>query len=385
MKRLSRILPFLLAAFIVALPSSSHAQQQNGTITGRVLDRDGTTPLQGATLWIDQLITNSGRVQVRERLTAKTGRDGRYSMTGLYIGRVRVTVVVNNQAVMTKGDAIGDELYLATGVDTVANFDLSKAPAAPPAAAAADTPAPASDKEREELRKKIEEQAAKAGLMYKEFEAGKTAHAAKNYDEAITKFKSAIEKIPVPPPANTADIIWANLAMTYDAKKDYVESEAAYKKAIEYKPTESAYYVNLSLAQIASGKLDESQATIAKAAELNPANAGMAYYNMAATLINRNKPKEAIGFFKKAIATDPLYANAYYQLGITLIGENETAEALNYLQKYRELVPTGQDSETAKLLIEELKKTAPTTLQNPTPAPAKGGTAPKAPAKGGKQ
>jgi tetratricopeptide (TPR) repeat protein len=385
MKRLSRILPFLLAAFIVALPSSSHAQQQNGTITGRVIDRDGTTPLQGAVLWIDQLITNAGRVQVRERLTTKSGRDGRYSMTGLYIGRVRVTVVVNNQPVMTKGDAIGDELYLATGVDTVANFDLSKAPAAPPAAAAADnSPAPANDKEREELRKKLEEQAAKAGIMYKEFEAGKAAHAAKNYDEAVTKFKSAIEKIPVPPPANTADIIWANLAMTYDAKKDYVESEAAYKKAIEYKGTESAYYVNLSLAQIANGKLDESQASIQKAAELNPANAGMAYYNMAATLINRNKPKDAIGFFKKAIDTDPLYANAYYQLGITLIGENETAEALNYLQKYRELVPTGQDSETAKLLIEELRKTAPTTFQNPTPA--KGGTAPKQPAtKGGKQ
>jgi len=136
---------------------------------------------------------------------------------------------------MTKGDAIGDELYLATGVDTVANFDLSKAPAAPPAAAATpDAPTPANEKEREELRKKLEEQAAKAGVMYKSFEEGKAAYTAKNYDEAITKFKDAIEKIPNPPPAKTADVIWANLAMTYDAKKDYAESEVAYKKAIEY-------------------------------------------------------------------------------------------------------------------------------------------------------
>ena len=30
--------------------------------------------------------------------------------------------------------------------------------------------------------------------MYKAFEEGKTAFAAKNYDEAITKFKSAIEQ-----------------------------------------------------------------------------------------------------------------------------------------------------------------------------------------------
>ncbi|HET9217935.1 MAG TPA: tetratricopeptide repeat protein [Terriglobia bacterium] len=378
MKRLSRILPLLLAAVLLPLPLLGQAQ--NGTLVGRVIDRDGTTPLQGAVIWIDQLVTNSGRIVVRERLQTKTGRDGRYQMAGLYIGRVRVTVVVNNQPVMVKGDAVGDELYLATGLDTVANFDLSKAPAAPPVAAAADvTPAPGNEKEREELRKKLEEQAAKAGVMYKAFEEGKVAHGAKNYDEAITKFKAAIDAIPVPPPPNVADIIWANLAMTYDAKRDYVEAETAYKKAIEYKGTEPAYWVNLSLAQIANGKMDEGQGSIQKAAALNPASAGMAYYNMGATLVNRNKPKDAVTFFKKAIEVDPMYSNAYYQLGITLIGENETGEAMMYLAKYVELVPTGQDSQTAKLLIDELKKTAPTTFQNP--APTKGGsTTPKQPA-----
>ena len=375
MKRLSRILPFLLAAVLVPLPF--FGQAQNGTLVGRVLDRDGTTPVQGAIILVDQLITNSGRIQVRERLQTKTGRDGRFSLSGLYIGRVRVTVVQNNQPVMVKGDAIGDELYLATGVDTVANFDLSKAPAAPPPTAAVDnTPQPGNDKEREELRKKLEEQAAKSGVMYKAFEEGKLAYQAKNFDDAVTKFKAAVDAIPVPPPPNVADVIWANLAMAYDAKKDYAESENAYKKAIEFKGTEPAYWVNLSLAQIGAGKLDESQATIQKAATLNPAAAGMAYYNMGATLVNRNKPKEAVTFFKKSIETDPLYSNAYYQLGITLIGENETAEAIGYLKKYRELVPTGQDSETAKLLIDELGKTPPTPPQNP---PAKGGTAPKQP------
>ena len=379
MKRLSRILPCILAAVLFAVPLFG---QQNGTIAGRVLDRDGKTPLANAQIVVDQLVTNNGRVVVRESLPTKTGRDGRYSLTGLYIGRVRVSVVVNNQRVMTKGDAIGDELYLATGVDTVANFDLSKAPAAPPAAAASDAPAaPVNEKEREELRKKLEEQAAKTGVMYKSFEEGKAAYAAKNYDDAILKFKDAIDKIPVPPPAKTADVIWANLAMTYDAKKEYTESETAYKKAIEFNGNESAYYVNLSLAQIANGKMEESQASIQKAAELNPANAGMAYYNMGATLINRQKPKDAITFFKKAIELDPSYANAYYQLGITQIGENQTAEALTNLAKYVELAPASQDSATAKALIDELKKTVPTTFQNPTPATGKSAAPKQQPAK----
>ena len=78
-------------------------------------------------------------------------------------------------------------------------------------------------------------------------------------------------------------------------RRNTPNAEAAYKKAIEYNPTESAYYVNLSLAQICRRtRLMRAEASIQKAAELNPANAGMAYYNMGATLINRNKPNDAI-------------------------------------------------------------------------------------------
>ena len=377
MKRLLTILPFILAAALVAVPF--FAQQQNGTITGKVVDRDGTTPLQGATLWIDSLVTNNGRIQLRERLNAKTGRDGRYSMSGLYIGRVRVTLVVNNQPVMVKGEAIGDELYAASGVDTVANFDMSKAPAAPPAGAApAATTGGMSDKEREELRKKIEAEEASRGVMEKAFNEGKAAFNAKNYDEAIAKFKSAIEKIPTPPPAGVADVIWANLAKTYDAMKNWPESAAAYKKAIEYKPTESNYYLNLSLAEIADGKLKESEASIAKAAELNPANAGMAYYNMGATLVNRSQQEQAVPFFKKAIELDPKYAPAYFQMGLTQVSMNKLAEAGPYLTKYLELQPTGQDADTAKGLLEFVKQQA---APAPAAAPA-GGRGGNQPARG---
>jgi tetratricopeptide (TPR) repeat protein len=107
----------------------------------------------------------------------------------------------------------------------------------------------------------------------------------------------------------------------------------------------------------------------------------MAYYNMGATLINRQKPKDAITFLKKAVELDPLYANAYYQLGITQIGENQMPEALQNLAKYVELVPAGPDAETAKALIDELKKTVPTTFQNPTPATGKSATPKQQPTK----
>jgi tetratricopeptide (TPR) repeat protein len=379
MKRLSRVLPFVLAAIVAA--ATLYGQSQDGTVNGRVLDRDGKTPLVGATIWIDSLVTNNGRIQMRERLTAKTGRDGRYSMSGLYIGRVRVTVVVNNQAVMVRGEAIGDELFLATGVDTVANFDLSKAPAAPPATEAGATPAPGNEKDREELRKKLEAEAAAAGEVNKFFEAGKTAFAAKNYTDAIQNFKSATEKIPNPPPAGVADVVWANLGKAYDANRQYTEAAAAYKKAVEYKPTESNYYVNLSLAQIGSGQIEESRASIEKAAQLNPANAGMAYYNLAVTLINRNQNNEAVEALKKAIELDPKYANAHYQLGIVSVGKNEMAEAQAYFTKYLELAPTGEFAEVAKQLIEATKGAGTTSFSSPDAGKSKADTKGKQPAK----
>ena len=369
MKRLSRILPFLVAALVAA--ATIYAQSQDGALSGRVLDRDGKTPLQGATIWIDSLVTNNGRLQIRERLEAKTGRDGRFFKSGLYIGRVKATVVVDGQPLMVRGEAIGDEIYLATGVEGSANFDLSKAPAAPPSVAGGPAPAPGNEKDREALRKKLEEEAAAAGLMSKAFEAGKTAFTEKRYEESIESFKTALEKMPVPPPQGVPDVIWANLAKAYDANKQYPDAITAYKKAIEFKPLESNYYVNLSLAQISAGEIAESQASIQKAAELNPANAGMAYYNLAATLINRNQPNEAVTHLKKAVELDPLYANAHYQLGLTLIGLNQMAEAHASLGKYIQLVPSGPDTETAKALIEATKEAAPAAAPSPTDSKAK--------------
>ena len=57
MKRPSKILPLLLVVIVAAI--TVYAQTQRGTVTGIVLDRDGKTPLAGASVQIDSLIKNS--------------------------------------------------------------------------------------------------------------------------------------------------------------------------------------------------------------------------------------------------------------------------------------------------------------------------------------
>jgi len=404
MKRLSRVLPLLLTAILAALPLYA---QNSGSASGKILGRDGQ-PAQNIQVKIDSLLTNNGRLQVRESLTAKTGKNGEFSLSGLYAGRIVITVMENGQPVYVKGEKTGDEIFLANGIDyRMPTLDMSKLekPAAPAAGAPAAGPdtSKMSAADREALKKKLEAEAAASGEASKAFEAGKSAFTAKDYPESIKQFKVAAEKNP------SQDVIWANLGRAYDAnaaasltkagrepdadakaelnksaQTDYDSAIAAYNKAIEIKPIESNYYVNLSLAQLGAGKIDDSKAAIEKAAALNPASAAQAYYNLGATLINRNKYDEAVAPLKKAIELDSKYAPAYFQLGLTSVSKGDPT-GVEYLQKCLDL-PNCPDTTTAKGLIDALKATAPTAFQSPDKAKADADAKAKAsqPAKGGK-
>src|SRR5688572_26899589 len=113
----------LLVLAVTLFCAPLQAQVAAGTIRGRVLDRDGK-PLQGAVVRIESIAT-------RLSDDAKTNRNGDYSLSGLYQGQYKATVVVDGRAVMVKGDGPGDAIYVGAG-DVSVSFDLRNAPAAPP-------------------------------------------------------------------------------------------------------------------------------------------------------------------------------------------------------------------------------------------------------------
>lgn len=136
------IIPFLLATCVLVWPSFAQDEHSAnyGKVTGVVLGGDGML-LANATIWIDKLATNRGRLVVQQRITTKTGPDGRYSLADIRISRtpgevrLRVSVVIDNQSVMIRGEAAGDELRLMRAGEIAVDFDLRKAPApstAPP-------------------------------------------------------------------------------------------------------------------------------------------------------------------------------------------------------------------------------------------------------------
>ena len=362
------------ALLFISLPAFA----QTSVIEGIVKDPDGK-PLQGA-------IVNIDRTDIKGHYTVKTDKKGHYGHYGLPLGgKFDVSVTVDGQVrdkmtgVPTKGDP------------TTLNFDLKNAQAqggAPGAAPGA--PPPEADRslskeqkaELEKQQKAREAAIAKNKELNDAYTSGRAALDAKMYDAAI----EALTKASMIDDKQVA--IWSGLADAYvaraatksgaDASADYDKGFEAFKKAIELKPDDAAYYNNFALALAKDKKIEEAKTNLDKAAQLDPPGAGKYFYNMGALLVNSGQNEAAGEEFKKAIGADPNYADAQYQYGVYLASKANadatgkivaapgTTEAL---QKYLDLKPDGPFAASAKELIAQLGGSVSTTFVNPN-APA---------------
>lgn len=340
MKRNFSLIAVVSAILIVS--TTGHAQdlsQTFGSLHGKVLDQDGN-PLQGATVRADQ---NASHL-IGE---AKTKKTGDYNIAGLYLGRYKVMLIVNNRIVMTVGETDADAVYIVQDRDIAVNFDLRKVSAAA-LAAAPDAPALAKTKADIEAQKKKNEEVKSA------FGAGIAALKAKNYDEAIKQLQLASEKDATQP------AVFGNLGVAYLSTKKYDDAITAFRKSIALSPSDAAVHAGLANALTVTGKFEEAQREAEEVAKLNPALAGQTYFNLGATLGNSGKTKESVEFFKKAIGVDPNNADAYYQIGVAYFASSDTIpQAIPALQKYLDLQPNGPNAEAAKSLIATAKASAP--------------------------
>jgi tetratricopeptide (TPR) repeat protein len=369
----------LLLSGFAFLFLSLPAFAQTSTIEGVVKDPDGK-PVQGAVVNID-------RTDIKGHYTVKTDKKGHYGHYGLPLGgKYDVTVMINGElkdkmtGVPTKGDP------------TTLDFNLKNQQAAagapggaPPPPAEADRSLSKEQKAELEKQQKAREAAiAKNKELNDAYTAGRAALDAKMYDAAIDALTKAsmIDGMQV--------AIWSGLADAYvaraatksgpDAQPDYDKGFEAYRKAIELKPDDAAYYNNFALALAKDKKIDEAKTNLDKAAQLDPPGAGKYFYNMGALLVNSGQNEAAGEEFKKAIGADPTYADAQYQYGVYLASKANTDPSgkivaapgtIEALQKYLELKPDGTFAPSAKELISQLGASVNTTFVNPN-APATG-------------
>jgi tetratricopeptide (TPR) repeat protein len=357
----------LLSLGLIVLSVPAFAQTT--IIEGIVKDPDGK-PLPNAVVKID-------RTDIKGSYPVKTDKKGHYGHYGLPMGTFDVTVLVDGQVKdMMKG------VRPTPSMPATVNFDLKP----PQAAAAAGGPVTAeqekgmSKAEKEaydKANKAREAQLAKNKELNDAYQAGRQALDAKMYDQAIENFNKAALL------DDKQVAIWSGLADAYVAAAGEKPAEAsalydkgfdAFRKAIELKPDDPAYYNNFALALAKDKKIDEAKTNLDKAAQLDPPGAGKYFYNMGALLVNSSQNEAAGEEFKKAIDADPKYADAQYQYGVYLASK-ATADAagkiiaapgtIDALQKYLELKPDGTFAPSAKELIAQLGGTVNTTFSNP--------------------
>ena len=321
------------------------------------------------------------RTDIKGTYQVKTDKKGHYGHYGLPLGTFDVSVIIDGQV---RDTMHGVRPKLGEPAEVPFNLKSEQAMAA--GAPTAEQEKGMSKEEREKLDKQTkdrEAQIAKNKELNDAYTAGRNALDAKMYDAAIDSFNKAAAINP------KQVAIWSGLADAYGAppgknrpmrRCSYDKSFDAFKKAIELKADDAAYYNNYALALAKDKKLDDAKVNLDKAAQLDPAGAGKYFYNMGALMVNSGQNEAAGEEFKKAIAADPTYADAQYQYGVYLAAKATTDPSgkiipqpgtIEALQKYLDLKPDGPLAPSAKELIASLGGTVNTTFQNPNAKPNK--------------
>ena len=302
-----------LAIFFAAV--APRAAAQDGAIAGQILDVAGKP-------WADipvHIVSDQG-----VKSDAKTDKNGKYSFNNLRSGDYSISVDLPGQ----KEPYVPGKVKVVAGQTIPVDLNFKDIVGK-------------QGKEFEAAKQKQEEEKQKFQGMKAHFEAGAAAldqaRQAKEAmmkapadqrealkpnltaltDKAVTEFEAA--KAAAPEKDSNLHLIMARLGDAYDAAGRPDDAIAAYKRAIELKPS-FAYYNNLGGIEGRAGKVDDASAAYQKAAELDPAQAAQAWRNFGITMYNANKYKDAVEPLKKATELDPKNAQSWYLLGTVLVG-----------------------------------------------------------------
>lgn len=352
-------------AMLLATWAPRSAAQDSG-IAGQILDVAGKP-------WADipvQIVSDQGA-----KSETKTDKNGKYSFNSLRSGEYTISVILPGQ----KEPYVPGKVKTGAGQTVPVDLNFKDIVGK-------------QGKEFEAAKQKQDEEKQKFQGMKAHFEAGAVAldqakqakdamlkapadqrealkpNVTSLNEKAITEFEAAKAAAPEKDP--NLQLIMARLGDAYDAAGRADDAIAAYKRAIELKPS-FAYYNNLGGIEGRAGKIDDASASYQKAAELDPAQAAQAWRNFGITMYNANKYKDAVEPLKKATELDPKNAQSWYLLGTVLVGsmgfkkvgdkdvpdvQPGTVEAY---QHAIDLDPNGPWGQQAKQGLEMLNQIAP--------------------------
>jgi tetratricopeptide (TPR) repeat protein len=145
-----------------------------------------------------------------------------------------------------------------------------------------------------------------------------------------SQYLESMQKVAVDAADDYRAHTWAGRAL--NLKRDFAQSEAEYKKALELNGAATFLYAPLARAQTQLGKLVDALASAKKYADASPSDPA-AHQALALALLNLDKKKEADVEMTKAVELGPNVLSAYYDLANIKAMEGEYAAAKEVLEK----------------------------------------------------
>ena len=170
---------------------------------------------------------------------------------------------------------------------------------------------------------------------------GVALYDAGRYDEAVAKFKAALEEDP------SSDLAAYELALTYQAKGDTAQCKAMLEPRVRTKNKYlAAMHAILGNCYDSGGDPERAVATYRKGLKID-GNDTQLLYNLAVTLAGRGDHDEARKLLKKELTINPDHRSGHYLLGLVFEAQNFRIPAtLSYL-RFLSLEPAGDRAKDA--------------------------------------
>ncbi|HET8798377.1 MAG TPA: tetratricopeptide repeat protein [Thermoanaerobaculia bacterium] len=170
---------------------------------------------------------------------------------------------------------------------------------------------------------------------------GIALHDAGKYDEAIVKFKAALEASP------QDDLASYELGLTYFAKRDYAACittmQAGAARKGRYQP---AFLAILGNCLDESGDREGAIRAYRRGLKTAPEDTQL-LYNLAVSLIGKGERQEAKKLLKKELAIEPNHGSGHFALATMFLEEKFRGPALLQYLRFLAVEPTGPRAKVA--------------------------------------
>jgi tetratricopeptide (TPR) repeat protein len=161
---------------------------------------------------------------------------------------------------------------------------------------------------------------------------GAAAFKARNYTEAVTLLKRAVE---LDPKEKTA---WNHLGLAYSALRQHDSAIDAYRKQIEVNPYDAQAHNYLGHTYVLLNKVDEAEAAFKKQIELNPLDQ-YAPGSLASLYLQQRNYEAALAQLERAVTLRPDDPWVQLQLGKAQLNLKHETEAMAAFDRAVELAP----------------------------------------------